>query len=208
MQVLAAEESRRLTMHAGHTPNHSTSLIPTMTATGGDSTGCQSRGSTPSAATRSAGTDKDEACSPAGHDDGVEQEAEPGPGLHSLHIADEDMQGHLEPQDDVPLKGPLMIKNIPAQDDIFFAQLDQKLESLSRGQNALPRVLQAALEGSERAAAGPSCVPAPHQHPAAGDDSRAAPEEEADGDQGKHVEPEVPLKFRSTSNFGAPFGSL
>ncbi|POR32886.1 Uncharacterized protein TPAR_06897 [Tolypocladium paradoxum] len=212
MQVLAAEESRRLTMHAGHTPNHSFSLLPTMTATGGDSTGCQSRGATPSAGTQSVSTDNDEASSPGDHDDGVEQEPETDPDLRSLHVAPEDMQGHLEPQDDVLLKGPLMIKNIPAQDDVFFAQLDQKLESLGRGQNALPSVLQVALEGSEQVAAGPSCLPVPHAQSVGGDashDSRSVPEEEeAEGDDGKHMEPEVPLKFRTTSNFGAPFGSM
>ncbi|PNY22684.1 Uncharacterized protein TCAP_07074 [Tolypocladium capitatum] len=212
MQVLAAEESRRLTMHAGHTPNHSFSLLPTMTATGADSTECQSRGATPSAETQSVGTEDDDVSNPVDHDDGVGREAEAGPDLHSLHVAAEDVQGHLEPQDDVPLKGPLMIKNIPAQDDVFFAQLDRKLESLSRGQNALPSVLQGALEGSGRAAAGPSCVPAPPQQPVGGDashDARSVPEEEeAEGDEGKRMELEVPIKFRTTSNFGAPFGSM
>ncbi|PHH59333.1 hypothetical protein CDD82_2508 [Ophiocordyceps australis] len=37
-QLLAANESRRLTLHAGHTPNHTLSSIPTMTDTAQDST--------------------------------------------------------------------------------------------------------------------------------------------------------------------------
>ncbi|UKZ74098.1 hypothetical protein TrVFT333_001755 [Trichoderma virens FT-333] len=46
------------------------------------------------------------------------------------------------PSGDVALKGPLMIKNIPAQDELFLAALNQRLEPISQGQDALPRAVQ------------------------------------------------------------------
>lgn len=157
LQVLAIETSRRLTMHAGHTPNHSHSLFPTMTTT-----------------------------------------------------ADEPM-GHLEPRDDVPLRGLLMVKNLASQDDVFFAKLAQKLESVRRGQDARERVLRAPLQGFG-AAAGPLFVPT-QPRPIGGDAPHGGRDEAQVGDNAADeadeadMEPDVPLKLKKTSNFGAPFGS-
>ena len=126
--------------------------------------------------------------------------AEPDP---SAENSDSDRQNaHMEPQlepiDDLPLTGPLMVKNIPAQDEIFWAQVNKKLEPISNGQNALPAVMvgqqddQASIEKPEQ--------------PTFGTDGAQDLPEESDGK--KPVEADVPLKMRSTTNFGAPFGAM
>ncbi|UNI24409.1 hypothetical protein JDV02_010157 [Purpureocillium takamizusanense] len=218
MQVLAAEESRRLTMHAGHTPNHSLSLLPTMTATGGRSTTEQSRGGTPSAESGVAAQQADDVSARLHTDDPGLNKAPRQP--HHNTEGDEaeaDTDGHLQPSDDMPLKGPLMLKNLPAQDDLFFEQLNKKLESVSRGQHALPSVLQSEDE-DEDAPTGLFEVSdlseqrstqvaqtggdVPHAVQAVG-----GFDGEDDTEDGQNLEPEVPLKFKSTSNFGKPFGS-
>ncbi|QYS93365.1 hypothetical protein H0G86_000743 [Trichoderma simmonsii] len=61
----------------------------------------------------------------------------------SNHLGRADSSGVLSAASgDAPLKGPLMIKNIPAQDELFLAALNEKLEPISQGQDALPRAVQ------------------------------------------------------------------
>jgi hypothetical protein len=135
----------------------------------------------------------------------------------AVKIIDEQLElGPLEPADDVPLKGPLMIKNIPAQDEIFWAEVNKKLEPISQGRDAVPTVMRADLEELE-AAAGSSAAALliqQRQQPRAvdpvgggdashdshaGSDAPVAPRPgTSDGD--------VPLKLKTTTNFGAPFG--
>ncbi|PHH69460.1 hypothetical protein CDD80_6728 [Ophiocordyceps camponoti-rufipedis] len=188
LQVLAVEESRRLTMHAGHTPNHSISILPPLTAVGGESDGpthsldrqadMEASGVGGEEATQKEPPDDDD-------DDGHEEEV----------VADD---GHLDR--DKPLRGPLMVKNIPAQDDLFFAQLDQKLESVMKsGQDSLPSVLRTPSP-AEPAAHGCLRLDGAHHEPEDDVDDGAAPDDE-------DIEPDVPLRLRSTANFGAPFGS-
>ncbi|PFH56735.1 hypothetical protein XA68_16059 [Ophiocordyceps unilateralis] len=198
LQVLAVEESRRLTMHAGHTPNHSISLIPTMTTVGGDSDG----GMTHSI--------------DAPSDVGVGQEATHEPlfapdhdGHESPKDGEDDGKEPLGPCDDASLKGPLMVKNIPAQDDLFFAQLDQKLESvISSGEDALPSVLRTPSP-AEPAAPPVGSRPVAVQASLGLDGAHelAVEVDEGAADDDKDIEPDVPLRLRSTANFGAPFGS-
>jgi hypothetical protein len=218
LQVLAAEESRRLTMHAGHTPNHSLSLFPTINATENNNTNGPSEGTTPTADAPSAPGER-----LARLGNGTEpEEDEPEPKHPSITDpnaplplgADIDPEPHLDPVDDVPLKGPLMVKNIPAQDELFWAQVNKKLEPISQGQNALPTVVKASLGDQD---AGPSGIAAAnHQQPTqvapvGGDASHDAQPETAYEDDraprnNKRAEPDVPLKLKSTTNFGAPFG--
>jgi hypothetical protein len=61
----------------------------------------------------------------------------------SIPSSPSSQQALLEAMDDHPLSGPLMIKNIPAQDELFLAALKEKLEPISQGQDALPRAVQA-----------------------------------------------------------------
>jgi hypothetical protein len=215
LQVLAAEESRRLTMHAGHTPNHSLSLFPTISATENNNTNGPSEGTTPTAGGPSAPGDRLKALG-----QGSDPEDEPEPKHPSITDpsaplplgAEAEPEPHLEPVDDVPLKGPLMVKNIPAQDELFWAQVNKKLEPISQGQNALPTVVKACLDGPHDAGPShPAATQAVPVAPVGGDGSHDERSEaiEADGRaaQGsKQSEPDVPLKLRSTTNFGAPFG--
>ncbi|KAH8171518.1 hypothetical protein LIA77_08285 [Sarocladium implicatum] len=230
LQVLAAEESRRLTMHAGHTPNHSLSLFPTMNVTTGSSNAtAPSGGPTPKAEPEEAPMKLEEPSVaepeqqviqptevPADHQSHHPSDAEQNADA-AVKIIDEQLElGPLEPADDVPLKGPLMIKNIPAQDEIFWAEVNKKLEPISQGRDAVPTVMRADLEELE-AAAGSSAAALliqQRQQPRAvdpvgggdashdshaGSDAPVAPRPgTSDGD--------VPLKLKTTTNFGAPFG--
>ncbi|KAL7963149.1 hypothetical protein V8C34DRAFT_82927 [Trichoderma compactum] len=65
---------------------------------------------------------------------------------------------------DAPLKGPLMIKNIPAQDELFLAALNERLEPISQGQDALPRAMQTPV-------AVPASLSAVHDEPFDGADA-------------------------------------
>ncbi|PHH86366.1 hypothetical protein CDD83_10362 [Cordyceps sp. RAO-2017] len=180
-----------------------------MTAAGGDSTDCQSAGATLSAGAQSVRTEQDEAdLSGDTQAEGTrESQSESDP--DRLSDADEAGEYPLEPHDDVPLKGPLMIRNIPAQDELFFARLDRKLESVVSGQDSVPSVLRAASPDPGAARAPPAVAaqprqPAPSPPVGGGDasqDTGSTPEnEETD------LDPEVPLRLKTTSNFGAPFG--
>ncbi|EFY88597.1 hypothetical protein J3458_009139 [Metarhizium acridum] len=207
-QILATDESRRLTMHAGHTPNHSLSLFPTMTATESSSAAARSQETTPTAGASSGFADHHEDTDLSDDSDGKLRHGEEdnGEGNQDGDRNDDDIEGYLEPSDDVALKGPLMVKNIPAQDEIFWAQVNQRLDPISRGQDALPRVLQSPeLEAVQNLL--PTALQPP---PEEGGKQEAGADLESDeeGEDGKaSVEPDVPLRFKNTFNFGAPFGS-
>lgn len=216
VQVLAVEESRRRTMHAGHTPNHSLSLFPGLSAAGGSAAGG-------SAAARSEGTTPTATSAPPEQEDEEQEgdkEKEPeAPGHNQsgeppLDEAIVEPEAILEPIDDVPLKGPLMVKNIPAQDEIFWEQVNRKLETISQD-NSLPTVMQGALDEAETVAGPSDAIDTLAQGqsllvpPVGGDGSHDShAEEPASETGGKSVEPDLPLKLRSTTNFGAPFGVM
>ncbi|KAM3509441.1 hypothetical protein MY10362_000605 [Beauveria mimosiformis] len=180
MQALAAGEMRRRTMHAGHTPNHSLSLFPTMTTLDGSMTAGQSEATTPTAVDRAVKEDVHEA-EPAPEPEPVDpvlEEAKPHDDVLVDDVDEAQLQPQFEPKDDVPLKGPLMVKNIPAQDEIFWARVNQKLEGISHSEEeALPTVIKSQLA----------------------DDGKPNP-------NSSDVAVDVPLKLRTTTNFGAPFG--
>lgn len=211
MQALAAGEIRRRTMHAGHTPNHSLSLFPTMTTLDGSMTAGQSEATTPTSANKPVehdDTDDELERSPEKPQEPREPREEP---VHSTTppveaqadgVDELQMEPHLEPIDDVPLKGPLMIKNIPAQDEIFWAQVNQKLQGISHSEeDALPTVIRSQLVKEPEPAAEPK--PEPKPEPTAESQDVDVPE---GLEAAKPIEADVPLKIRTTANFGAPFG--
>lgn len=209
LQVLAVGESRRRTMHAGHTPNHSISLFPTMTAADGNSTGGQSDVTTPTAAAASAPEEEAESTSPKEEPNAQDLSKfadQPEPDLTSASEIDE-QEPPFEPADDAPLKGPLMIKNIPAQDEIFWAQVNKKLEPISHGEDALPTVMRGQDEDASTADLSDNAVVSLGL-----DGASDLPSLDTDdgissgGSKPKTIEPDVPLKLRTTTNFGAPFG--
>jgi hypothetical protein len=118
----------------------------------------------------------------------------------------------LEPSDgDKPLKGPLMLRNMPAKDELFWEEVHKKLEPISQGLNSLPAVMQ-----TMESIAGPSSLNiqavGPNPVGLVGGDGSADAKAETDNSDGegggKAIEADVPLKLKSTSNFGAPFGAM
>ena len=210
-RILATDESRRLTMHAGHTPNHSLSLIPTMTATESSSAAARSQDTTPTAWASSSFAEHPDDTDMSDHSEGKlpmhkQQADDDGPEYQVDGAADAIGDGYLEPKDDLRLKGPLMIKNIPAQDELFWAQLNQKLDPISRGgEDSLPRVLRSALLDAFEEP--PEAEPEQSEETKASSEDRVNDDGEPSNDAPSNVEPDVPLKLRSTSNFGAPFGA-
>lgn len=220
IQVLRAEESRRLTMHAGHTPNHSLSLFPTMSVAGGSTAATHDGDTAPSQGAPSAPPEQEEET--AMHEAPEQRIRETETAEHG-HDEDqhrvhgdgaEDPEERFEATGDVRLKGPLMVKNIPAQDEIFWDQVNKKLEPISHGRDALPTVMRSSF--SDEDAAGPSGTQHLPRHqgrsgaPMGGDVSHSlhAGIEDTEEDVGdeKGVEGDVPLKLKTTTNFGAPFG--
>ncbi|KAK5998953.1 hypothetical protein PT974_01337 [Cladobotryum mycophilum] len=195
IQVLAAEESRRLTMHAGHTPNHSLSLFPTMTTATGAS---------------SALARNEEDDDVAENDDVNHAHDEVPPPGDDVRDAEEPL---LEPTDDLPpLKGPLMIKNIPAQDDLFLAALNKKLEPISQGQDALPTVVQTPVAELDETHWPDTAISLSGGDAAQDSQSVIIRDDDDDDDDNnlgnRSMERDVPLKLRTTTNFGAPFGMM
>ncbi|KAI0458462.1 hypothetical protein F5B21DRAFT_432856 [Xylaria acuta] len=198
--ALLAPEHRRLTIHAGHTPNHSMSFsrIPTL-----ESTTTNTAGSTGTSAPTSPDDPKmpqvdkaQDQSNPAVIPD-VNQEGHEVPGLYyDVAISEEAI---LEPSDDDPaLKGPLCLKNRPAADEVFLRRLSDKLEEV-KATDATPSVLsepdilEDAREQLADLRATLSTVPTNDSHLE---------------DRLEDVEEDIPLKLKKSSNFGQPLGQV
>ncbi|KAK1255951.1 hypothetical protein MKX07_008210 [Trichoderma sp. CBMAI-0711] len=197
------EEVRRLKMHAGHTP-------PPQSP-------------------------------PARHSQGSPTPLAPSspPERKPVIVGDmamaESLRSASEDSGDVPLDGPLMMLNDPAEDESFLAALNQKLEPISQGVDALPRAVQPSIGlpaslSAEEPEVGvfkleqPSSLPIKtedikleqHSYPiikteVKTEDVKPYIKDEDDddySDDAKGAEPDVPIKFKSTRNFGAPFGRM
>lgn len=169
-ETLQAPEASRLTMHAGHTPNHSLSTFATALSTNATNTAGSSGASTPTHGQSHSGVKNGD-----GQQDGVT----------------EDPQPLLEPSEGDPeLRGPLSLRNQQAFDEIFLGKVADKLLDSIQTDDATPTVLKHGADEPEVA----QPVPAARDQ----DDEAPKPEESED----------VPLKFKSNSNFGAPLGTL
>ncbi|PSS03280.1 hypothetical protein BD289DRAFT_449666 [Coniella lustricola] len=167
IRALRADAHSRLTINAGHTPTVSLSVAHTGTS----NTVVSSGSNTP---TLMSG---DGAMSSDGNEFKHEssEPAEPAP----THADNEHAPAIMDPSDDdVELKGPLMLRNMPAKDEFFLKKLSDKLEKAASGEDdATPTVLR-----------------------------HSDDEDENETSKPKDVE-DIPLKLRSTcSNFGKPFG--
>lgn len=192
-QVLKAEPSARLTMHAGHTPSHSMSVLVTATSSGVGTIN-SSGTNTP---TLQQGDDlTSQALEVISEQEGVVQLAE------QESVVSDDPPAAYEPAEDRPLKGPLMVRNMPAHDEIFFRRLSDKLEEVSKDtMAALPSVLKdAAVDDGEP---GPSNA-AENQ---SGESSKGK-ENGSGSKSADEAEMDIPLKLRRNNNFGAPFGEF
>ncbi|KAK0753589.1 hypothetical protein B0T18DRAFT_424115 [Schizothecium vesticola] len=215
LQVLAAEESSRLTMHAGHTPNHSLSVFSTA-ASSEVQTARSSGESTPTMFQTDA--TNNQALS-------VADEQPPAPATSNpdrFSTYHDEPEPLFEPREDRELKGPLMVRNMPAHDEIFFRRLSDKLEEVSRGNEAaLPAVLKdVGLESdsTDPAPSGarenqphgaPEARPDPQRDDRVGGDSDSGTEKDRRSPTpGTEGQMDIPLKFKSSMNFGAPFGTF
>ncbi|KAI0522106.1 hypothetical protein F5B22DRAFT_660469 [Xylaria bambusicola] len=189
-ETLKAPEHHRLTMHAGHTPNHSMSFsnLPTIESTAGNTAG-------------STGT-----CTPTTSSDPqrVHGNDTLGQGrVETIAGADQDetaISGAViyEPSDDPALKGPLCLKNRPAADEVFLRRLSDKLEEV-KATEATPSVLNELI------------TRAPTEDQADLKAGRLTEDEIIDReseDTLEEVEEDVPLKLKASSNFGQPLGQV
>ncbi|KAK3298177.1 uncharacterized protein B0H64DRAFT_353616 [Chaetomium fimeti] len=188
LQVLAAGEADRLTMHAGHTPNHSLSSMTTATSSGTATATSNSGDSTPTMPHEDVASSQGTAAA----DDGDRASG---------------LQRAMEPLPD--LKGPFMVRNMPAHDEIFFQKLSDRLQEVSQDNAAaLPAVLKDSelAEKATQPGAGESKTQAKDQ-PGAGSDagSEGSRSSSRSGDEDPS---DVPLKFKKRMNFGAPFGEF
>lgn len=211
LQVLAAPEPKRLTMHAGHTPNHSLSQLPTAAVTTTGTVAGESGGQTP--------TRPEPVVIPESPPAIIRQDINGRPIARiedsvafELEATSEDIPEPvpmLESTEDKALKGPLMVRNIPAHDEIFFKKLSEKLEDVSRGQDATPTCLQPAecdgkpIEVKKEKIEGGSNVVND-----AVEGGRTADDDTSDSEAPADDSAEIPLKLKKTANFGAPLGTM
>ncbi|KAM0325073.1 hypothetical protein ACHAQA_007612 [Verticillium albo-atrum] len=205
LQVLSAPATHRLVMHAGHTPNHSLSHLPTAAATETATVAGESTSPTPTFERTNAGPNLTiDVHAPARRTGRIEDSV-----AFELEASAEDHPEPLleAPAEDRKLKGPLMVRNIPAHDEIFFRRLSEKLEDVSRGHDSTPVCLQDSVDeltedAKENAQAGQT------DNDAAKDASMVVENDSgSESQKGKDEEIEIPLKLKKTTNFGAPLGT-
>ncbi|KAI0848191.1 hypothetical protein F5Y00DRAFT_94919 [Daldinia vernicosa] len=187
-EALQAPESDRLTMHAGHTPNHSISLsrLHTVESTEVVNTAGSSGSSTPKCC---AAKDKQVQVPEKVTDC---QTSCCGFGCPKAAEAEDELEDD-ERDKDPELKGPLTLRNLPAADEPFLKALNDKLADVIT-HDMTPTVLKHG-DYLEPAASEPII--------GASDDGAHEAHEELEVQ-----EPEIPLKLKQSSNFGAPLGQL
>lgn len=213
LETLAAPETARLTMHAGHTPSHSMSVVPTSVpsavSTAASSGGC----TTPLACQdhmtplKSGAADEDDRRDSSVSMSEPAEPVEPAPSQQAQVGSTDDSPDPLmdpDSREDRTLAAPLMIRNIPATDEIFLRRLSDKLEEMRRSPEiAIPAVLKDPVPDG----GSPEEFMLPSPPAAAG-----AVAEAAETTRSRHRSPkndeelEIPLRIKKSSNFGAPFG--
>lgn len=178
-EALKAPAQARLVMHAGHTPNHSLSLLATVVSTKAPNTADSSGSATP-------------------HQEAAQETQPEAPNQDTEHengSADRETEAILEPsEEDRPLAEPMMLRNMPAKDEVFLRCLDDKLKESLEVNDATPTVLSGVEDPME--------VPAhPVKQATEGANEGPPDEEDCSVDLG-----DVPLKLKKTANFGAPLG--
>ncbi|KAI1766106.1 hypothetical protein GGR53DRAFT_233269 [Hypoxylon sp. FL1150] len=220
-EALQTPEAHRLTLHAGHTPNHSMSLsrLHTVESTQDSTEVTNTTSSSPTRSSSCSSHNSGVATPTHNATEGQALEQPPQDQVAELDVAlgdDKDstlpcgpLSGQLGddaiPVYDVPeedhdpvLKGPLFLRNLPAADEPFIQQLSEKL-TLVKDNNLTPTVLKNDFLDE---AVVP--VPQPAVETVAGGNKVPNADEEETGE----VEEEIPLKIRKTNNFGAPLGQL
>ncbi|KAH7029442.1 uncharacterized protein B0I36DRAFT_350320 [Microdochium trichocladiopsis] len=196
IQALQAPEASRLTMHAGHTPNHSMSFskLPTLMSTATANTAGSSGAVTPNEG------NVEMAGSGLGKPAAGAFEIVPSHGEDAQAVS-EDPHAIFEPSEgDRPLTGTTHLMNRPAVDEPFLQLLSEKLQSV----DPTPTVVRNTLsEEAEAELTRQTPAPAPAADvPASKEDATDTPEAP------EQIEEDIPLKFKTGSNFGLPFGDL
>jgi hypothetical protein len=177
LEVVYQPENRRLTMHAGHTPNHSITKFAFL------ADGSESGNATPTQEHHGQGQDQDprqrRTSLAPGHENIAQPPKEEG------HEYD---QEHNHDQGDKELLGPLGLTNEAAKDDIFLAQLVEKLEEARKSADVSPSTESSSSQNR-------SLSP-----------RKKLPVEDRDGEDDKDDGP--PLRLRPSFNFGRPMGSM
>ncbi|TLS21824.1 uncharacterized protein PpBr36_09328 [Pyricularia pennisetigena] len=210
LKVLAAPAPQRLVINAGHTPNHSLSILPSAATTAAHTTASSSGEVTPT-------TTAPDGClsrGSAGKSKQVDESSDSTitVGADAAGVEPSDMGSLTPPEGDQPLKGFLGIRNQPAHDEIFFRKLDRKLEAIKSEGDVVPTVLKNADESLDGAnplvetATGADIVNngqvgSEQQPEASGQGSQSC-----SGSDTEELNLEIPLKFKKSNNFGAPLG--
>lgn len=182
LEVIKQPENRRLTMHAGHTPNHSISKLDLL-AESGSATPTQNlitqhdppHGDPEEEKQEEKKENQEDQEKQQHHHEAPEAPAAPGPS--EVTNPDATAHDHWDENEDgdVPLKGQLGLTNNGAKDEVFLAELVKKLaEEARRSEEASP------------------------------DESVTSPLEDDDG-----KDDDMPiLKLKPTFNFGRPMGEV
>ncbi|KAI1110382.1 hypothetical protein F5Y14DRAFT_365185 [Nemania sp. NC0429] len=198
-EALRAPEHHRLTMHAGHTPNHSISFsqLPTVDSTAGNTAGSTgtSTPTSPKELEAAPISESREQSNPPRMPDARQE-------LREVHGLSGDTaiyeEAIFEPSSDDPaLKGPLCLKNRPASDEIFLRRLSDKLEEV-RATDAAPSVLNEKTAADLR------------KDLAGFRPTLRTIDDAADGhlEDSSEASEDIPLKLKKTSNFGQPLGQI
>ncbi|KAI0395210.1 hypothetical protein F5Y17DRAFT_221618 [Xylariaceae sp. FL0594] len=195
-EALRAPEHHRLTMHAGHTPNHSVfiSRAPTVESTAintADSSGTSTPTQLEQELRLKTIDERGKLELPTTGQEGSSAHPLPDePSFSEEAVLDTS-------EDDPALKGPLCLKNRPAADEIFLRRLSDKLEEV-RATDATPSVLSDPAIPDDTDESSASMKPEAEGSGVAND----GPDE----DPVKDLEEEIPLKLKKSQNFGQPFG--
>ncbi|KAM7201421.1 hypothetical protein V8F20_004885 [Naviculisporaceae sp. PSN 640] len=200
LQVLAAPEPERLTMHAGHTPSHSLSHLPTISAT---TTASSSGDSTPTMAQADGTSSKGLDPIPENSFQSAVENWK-----SNLDSQQDNSKDHPEPvfeaHEDPELRGPLMVRNMPAHDEIFFRRLSDKLEEVQKDTRAaLPAVLKGCDDIPEF-----SLTAKPDTNEESSVSQESGSEKEGSPKSSDGEELDIPLKIKRSFNFGAPLGEF
>lgn len=252
LRLFSAQAHERLTMHAGHTPNHSLTNFPTVSQSeastragsvaepaeqsttrivgaslgivdaeavvdddvehdgdrGGSGNETETEASSGAKGKRAAVADEPSTGSVAGNGpeepsavsggggDIAAQGAGPveGDDEHGQGNADNQLQDDDDDNGDIPLRGPLHLRNIEGFDERFLQSVNERLL-----EDTTPKILmRESRESSPSGAAGGS------EKKAAGGGSGG----KDDDDDASEDNVEIPLRLKKSNNFGAPFGEL
>lgn len=191
--TLKEPENRRLTLYAGHTPNHSLSMFEFV----------ESGGVTPTQ-TRADGThvfpeNPSELPHPV---DPIHPMFEMGEEQAVVSEDFDDMHEYGPGEGDRELQGPLGLINESATDDFFLTKLTEKLEEVSKSGGASPD------ERSVTSSDSRSLSPVDERGRRRNKGGLRKLDEAEEGEEAEVDVDVPPLRLKPSSNFGRPLGSM